>query len=51
MILLDVTDANLIEESEREKLKNLDVLVLNSLRREPHISHFTFGQAIQVVKS
>lgn len=45
-----VTDANLIEESERDKLRNLDVLVLNSLRREPHISHFTFTEAIQVVK-
>ncbi len=45
-----VTDANLIEESELAKLKNLDVLVLNSLRREPHISHFTLAEAIQLVK-
>jgi phosphoribosyl 1,2-cyclic phosphate phosphodiesterase len=45
-----VTDANLIDETERQKLKNLDVLVLNSLRREPHISHFTFAEAMQVVK-
>jgi phosphoribosyl 1,2-cyclic phosphate phosphodiesterase len=45
-----VTDANLIEEKEREKLKGLDVLVLNSLRREPHISHFTLTEAIEVVR-
>jgi phosphoribosyl 1,2-cyclic phosphate phosphodiesterase len=45
-----VTDANLIEEKERRKLKDLDVLVLNSLRREPHISHFTLTEAIEVVK-
>lgn len=45
-----VTDANLIDDNERKKLQNLDVLVLNALRREPHISHFTFEEAIQVVK-
>jgi phosphoribosyl 1,2-cyclic phosphate phosphodiesterase len=45
-----ITDANFIEESEKEKLKNLDVLVLNALRREPHISHFTFGEAIKLVE-
>jgi phosphoribosyl 1,2-cyclic phosphate phosphodiesterase len=45
-----VTDANLIEDNERKKLKDLDVLVLNSLRREPHISHFTFAEAIELVK-
>lgn len=45
-----ITDANFIEESEKEKLKNLDVLVLNALRKEPHISHFTFDQAVALVK-
>ena len=25
-------------------------MVLNSLRKEPHISHFTFDQAIDLVK-
>ncbi len=45
-----ITDANFISKSEKEKLKNLNVLVLNSLRKEPHISHFTFDQAIALVK-
>lgn len=45
-----ITDANFIAEEEREKLKNSKVLVLNALRREPHISHFTLEQAIQVVE-
>lgn len=45
-----VTDANFIPEHEKEKLKNLDVLVLNALRREPHISHFNLGEAIQLVR-
>src|SRR4051812_30645409 len=37
-----ITDANFIQESEKEKLKGLNVLVLNALRKEPHISHFKF---------
>lgn len=43
-----ITDANFISEVERKKLKNVDVLVLNALRREPHISHFTFDEAIHL---
>jgi phosphoribosyl 1,2-cyclic phosphate phosphodiesterase len=45
-----ITDANFIAEPEKEKLYNLDVLVLNALRREPHISHYTLQQAIELVK-
>ena len=41
-----ITDANFIAEHEKDKVRDLDVLVLNSLRREPHISHFTFDEAI-----
>lgn len=41
-----ITDANFIPESEKEKLRDLDVLVLNALRREAHISHFTLDEAI-----
>jgi phosphoribosyl 1,2-cyclic phosphate phosphodiesterase len=44
-----ITDANFISESEKLKLKNLDVLVLNALRNEPHISHFTLTEAIDLV--
>ncbi len=45
-----ITDANFIAEDEKEKLRGLDVLVLNALRREPHISHFTFAEAIELVE-
>ena len=45
-----ITDANYISESEKEKLKNLDVLVLNALRREEHISHFTLEQALELAQ-
>jgi len=45
-----ITDANFIAEEELEKLKDLDVLVLNTLRRETHISHFTLNEGIELVK-
>lgn len=45
-----ITDANFISQEEKDKLVNMDVLVLNTLRREPHISHFTLSQAIELVK-
>ncbi len=44
-----ITDANFIPDQEKDKLKDLDVLVLNALRRETHISHFTFQEAIDLV--
>ncbi|MDI1356100.1 MAG: MBL fold metallo-hydrolase [bacterium] len=45
-----VTDANFISEAEKQKLRNLNVLVLNSLRKEAHISHFKFDEAVALVK-
>lgn len=45
-----VTDANFISTSEKEKLKGSKVLVLNALRREEHISHFTLMQALELIK-
>ncbi len=45
-----VTDANFIAEKEKAKLKNLQVLVLNALRRETHISHFTLEEALALIK-
>ncbi|MBX3163885.1 MAG: MBL fold metallo-hydrolase [Bacteroidetes bacterium] len=45
-----VTDANFIPEPEKEKLQNLEVLVLNALRREPHVSHFSFSEAIAMIQ-
>jgi phosphoribosyl 1,2-cyclic phosphate phosphodiesterase len=41
-----ITDANHIPDEEKEKIRNCDVLVLNALRREQHISHFALGEAI-----
>jgi len=44
-----ITDANYISEEEMEKLIGVQYLVINSLRKEKHISHFTLDQALQVI--
>ncbi|MCB9246516.1 MAG: MBL fold metallo-hydrolase [Flavobacteriales bacterium] len=43
-----ITDANYIPDEEFQKISGSDVFVLNALRREEHISHFTLQQAIDV---
>lgn len=45
-----ITDANRIEDTEKEKISGSRVLVLNALRREAHISHFTLDEAIALSK-
>lgn len=45
-----ITDANFIASEELDKLKNLDVLVINALRYESHISHFTFDEALAIIE-
>lgn len=45
-----ITDANYISPEEIEKIKGSDILVLNALRHEPHISHFTLEEAIALAK-
>lgn len=43
-----ITDANYIAPEEMEKAKGSKVLVLNALRHQEHISHYTLSQAIDV---
>ena len=43
-----ITDAKTIPDFEIEKIKDSDVLVLNALRREDHISHFTLEEAVEM---
>lgn len=45
-----ITDANKIDASEKEKIKGSDVMVLNALRKESHISHFTLDEAVAMVQ-
>ncbi len=41
-----ITDANMIPDSTVERLKGTEVLVLNALQREKHLSHFNLSEAI-----
>jgi len=44
-----ITDANRIDEEEKEKIRGSSVIVLNALRHEKHISHYTLQEAIDLV--
>jgi phosphoribosyl 1,2-cyclic phosphate phosphodiesterase len=46
-----ITDANYIAPEEMTKIKGSKSLVLNALRHEPHISHYTLSEAIEVARS
>lgn len=44
-----ITDANRIDEEEKKKIAGSKIIVVNALRKTPHISHFTLQQAIGLV--
>ena len=44
-----VTDAKTIEKNEREKLKNLELLIINALRIKEHISHLNLEEALNLI--
>tara|TARA_R110000851_G_scaffold241127_1_gene393742 strand:- start:101 stop:865 length:765 start_codon:yes stop_codon:yes gene_type:complete len=44
-----LTDVKTIDESEIPKLKNLKVLVINTLREEPHFSHLNLEEALDLI--
>lgn len=43
-----VTDANRIDDVEKDKIRGSKILVLNALRKKSHISHFTLQEAIDL---
>ena len=45
-----ITDANRMEETEKEKIKGSKILVINALRHKKHLSHFTLDEAINLVQ-
>ncbi|HIP37410.1 MAG TPA: MBL fold metallo-hydrolase [Crocinitomix sp.] len=45
-----ITDANYISGTEKEKIKGTEVLVINALRKEKHLSHFTLKEAIEFIE-
>jgi len=44
-----ITDANRIDEDERKKIMGSEIIVLNALRKEKHISHFALNEAVAMV--
>lgn len=48
--LVYITDALTIPEAEYEKMKQVDVLVINALRKQPHLSHQTLSEALRVIE-
>jgi phosphoribosyl 1,2-cyclic phosphate phosphodiesterase len=44
-----ITDANRIEDPEKVKIRGSETVVINALRKQKHVSHFTLGEAIDLV--
>lgn len=42
------TDTNSIPVESMERLRGLDILILDALRRKPHPTHFSLDEAIQI---
>jgi len=45
-----ITDANRIDEGEKEKIRGSRHIVINALRHEKHLSHFSLQEAIAEVE-
>ena len=45
-----LTDANYIPEESKEKLFGVKYLVINALRKEKHISHFSLREAVDFIR-
>ncbi|MEP6794732.1 MAG: MBL fold metallo-hydrolase [Saprospiraceae bacterium] len=45
-----ITDAKIVPERSMAILQNLDTLILNALRIEPHIAHLNIEEAIEIVR-
>jgi phosphoribosyl 1,2-cyclic phosphate phosphodiesterase len=46
-----ITDANYIPEESKEKLFGVKYLVINALRKEKHISHFSLREAVDLIRA
>ncbi len=44
-----LTDMKTVADEEIDKLKSLEVLVINALREEPHMSHFNLEEALNFI--
>jgi phosphoribosyl 1,2-cyclic phosphate phosphodiesterase len=43
-----LTDVNIIPDEEKEKIRGSEVLVVNALRHEKHISHYNLAEALEL---
>ena len=46
-----ITDANRIDDAEMDKIRGSEILVVNALRHQKHISHFNLAEAIALTES
>jgi phosphoribosyl 1,2-cyclic phosphate phosphodiesterase len=44
-----ITDAKTVAQEEREKIKEVDILIVNALHKFPHISHFNLEEALAFI--
>jgi phosphoribosyl 1,2-cyclic phosphate phosphodiesterase len=44
-----ITDANFIPEKSWQLLQGTEILVINALRKEKHISHFNLQEALEII--
>ena len=45
-----LTDANRIEPEAIEKIKGVEIFIINTIRHTPHLSHFSLPQALEVIR-
>lgn len=45
-----ITDANKIDEEEKNKIRGCDTIVINALRKTEHISHFSLQEAVTLIQ-
>jgi phosphoribosyl 1,2-cyclic phosphate phosphodiesterase len=45
-----ITDANFISDKEKLKMQDLDVLVINALRIQQHVSHFNLDESLELIR-
>ncbi|MEN8188016.1 MAG: MBL fold metallo-hydrolase [Bacteroidota bacterium] len=45
-----ITDGSSVPDKEKEKLQNLDILIVNALRIEPHPTHFNLQAALNLIE-
>lgn len=45
-----ITDAKTVSDIEKNKLKDLDILVVNALRKDEHPTHFNLSEALSFIE-